>query len=144
MKAWGAEDRSIFWRIAEIVGRAARDQPDEAYVAVGHLLLNRIGGDWVSPPAPEACDPRHGLLADAECELGIAAQSPGFCEQAAEFPGERDRDSLLHALSVLARICAGEIEDPTGGAARCHRHDETPRWAEGETPRALIGHWFFY
>lgn len=144
MKACGVENRSLLWRVAEIVGRAAGDQPEEAYAAVGHVLINRIGGDWSSPAPAGRPDLRHALLEEAERELGLRSAVPGFCDREGCCHADAEQDSILCALSVVARICAGEIEDPTGGATRCHRHDNTPPWAEGRKPLALIGHWFFY
>ena len=38
----------------------------------------------------------------------------------------------------------GEGPDPTRGATRFHRHDETPDWSRRSIPVALIGHYLFY
>lgn len=44
----------------------------------------------------------------------------------------------------LACAVAGQGADPTGGAARFHRHTEHPAWARTRRPTALIGRFLFY
>ncbi len=53
-------------------------------------------------------------------------------------------DDLLECLYVAAGVITGDIPDPTGGSCHYHASNVHPKWAEGHTSHATIGHHLFY
>ena len=120
--------------IALIVLDRARGDSDEGQEAFVSMLLNcraaRAGG---------AGCPARLREGGAPC---LDARWPGLRDAAAraDFADAEFRRALVAVLLVVS----GLRRDRTQGATRFHAHDETPGWAEGETPKALIGRHFFY
>ncbi|NJM33354.1 MAG: hypothetical protein HC850_00205 [Rhodomicrobium sp.] len=59
----------------------------------------------------------------------------------ASFISTADR-CRLYAVNSL--VWAGDLDDETGGAIACHRHDKSPSWARSRTPTALLGPFLFF
>jgi hypothetical protein len=117
-------------RLAQSLMAAAALEPEEAQVAVAWLARNVIAGCGRS--VDEGCARLRSLLANRAIEINPCGAS-GFADK-----------QFCRTFSILCRVWAGDLEDPTSGATTAHRHDETPSWAEGIPATALIGPWVFY
>lgn len=97
---------------------------DEVLEALSWVFLNRRAG---GEPQQALLQPEH-------------ASPDWMARQLAEpFSPEHAR-----VFASLARVLAGGVADPTGGATRFHCHHETPAWAAHMEARALIGPYLFY
>lgn len=83
-------------------------------------------------------------LPPADCCARMLCLAAGSGLAEGLFEGAACRRGIADSLELLRAVWAGEHLDPTGGAVRAHRHEESPLWADGAWPTTLIGPWIFY
>lgn len=52
--------------------------------------------------------------------------------------------AFSRVLANVWLVCHGDIPDPTAGAVRFHRHDQSPYWSKNYEPSALMGRRIYY
>jgi hypothetical protein len=55
-----------------------------------------------------------------------------------------DEPTFASCWRIAKRAFSGALQDPTGGAVRCHELGSSPAWAVGLNPSAWIGSYLFY
>jgi len=55
-----------------------------------------------------------------------------------------DEPTFASCWRIAKRAVSGALQDPTGGAVRCHELGSSPAWAMGLNPSAWIGSYLFY
>jgi hypothetical protein len=55
-----------------------------------------------------------------------------------------DEPTFASCWRIAKRAISGALQDPTGGAVRCHELGSSPAWAAGLNPSAWIGSYLFY
>lgn len=136
---------SVFGRedLARSVWLTTYDAPMVEAEAVAWMIKNRLL--WGYRPAADAADTVAGskrkLLQICRQfiheEYGAVSLNGGA-------PAAFDNAQFSRAFSTICLVWNGDVEDPTNGATRCHRHDQLPNWAMEAEPSALIGSRFFY
>lgn len=118
----------------------AVDGPHAVEIEAAAGLLLDLGGEHsvrvVEALAAVLANRRHqGLPLDGEVR-GLAEASARFAPQA---------DERLRLCRRIARRALGaSLADPTGGAIRFHRVDDSPDWARRLMPVAVVGPFLFY
>jgi N-acetylmuramoyl-L-alanine amidase len=118
----------------------AVDGPHSAEIEAAAEMLLDLGGEHsvrvVEALAAVLANRRHqGLPLDGEVR-GLAEASARFAPQA---------DERLRLCRRIARRALGaSLADPTGGAIRFHRVDDSPDWARRLMPVAVVGPFLFY
>lgn len=115
-------------RLARSLWEIAADEAEDAQVAIAWVVRNLIAGRGKS--VEESCECLRSLRPD---QAGDRTRECGFSDR-----------GYCRTFSILCRVWAGDIDDPTSGATTAHRHDEAPAWAEDIAATALIGPWLFY
>jgi N-acetylmuramoyl-L-alanine amidase len=70
-------------------------------------------------------------------------QARGLAEAGARFAPEADARLRL-CRRIARRALGASLADPTGGAIRFHRVDDSPDWARRLMPVAVVGPFLFY
>jgi N-acetylmuramoyl-L-alanine amidase len=118
----------------------AVDGPHAAEIEAAAEMLLDLGGEHsvrvVEALAAVLANRRHqGLPLDGEVR-GLAEARARFAPQA---------DERLRLCRRIARRALGaSLADPTGGAIRFHRVDDSPDWARRLMPVAVVGPFLFY
>jgi N-acetylmuramoyl-L-alanine amidase len=105
-------------------------------VAIAWVIRNRAarGGWWGNSIA--SCCRKRGAF---------AGWSPTDPTRALIRRLRSDTDALFRqCLAAAAAVLTGLEPDPTQGATYAHAIQDTPAWAEGQTPCATIGTRHFY
>lgn len=116
---------SVALKLSELIQNISPPAEESDYVAIAYTTRNRME--------------RGGCLDDIITEARLTEVGQNSCQAACSAP-----DSILRSLSIVSGVFAGLYEDPTRGATRFHRHDETPSWAEGRPSNALLGPYIYY
>lgn len=119
---------------ASAVLRGVGTQPEMVKSAVTWAIRNRL--------QQEADLAQLSHRAIGEICLAVIADLPPT-EKCALQPCEDGREQA-RSFAVTGLVWADAIDDPTGGASRCHWHDTLPHWARDLEPSALIGPVMFY
>lgn len=119
---------------ARAVAHMAGDQPDDIRACLAWVIKNRLTRAAAACAAlPDLARTCKDVLFEA---LGPRQRTEGGAALS-------DREwSRIYAVSCL--VWAGELDDPTGGATSCHRHDLRKKWARDREPTALLGPYIFY
>lgn len=124
--------------MAAAVAVAAGDGSEAEQIALAHALATRARRRSRRFAGRRRLDPQNCR----EAALGLLSDiSAGGRTRV---PAKASAPAFWSALGLVCQAMAGEGDDPTRGATRCHRHDVAPRWAEGLAPQALVGRLFFY
>jgi hypothetical protein len=119
---------------ARTVAELGCDQPEEVRSSLAWVLKNRL----------EQVKSAFGTLPDIPqaCESVLREALPPRRRRGGVLPLSDAELCRIRATNYL--VWAGDLDDRTGGAIACHRHDTSPAWSRHRMPTALLGSFLFF
>ena len=119
--------------LARTIYFEAGGQSAEEMAAVGHVVINRVGG---SAFPDDVCAVIREGGESAPCQFSW------WCDGRSDVP--IDRAEYDRAVGVARDVLEGRVEDPTNGANMFHNRGASPNWAKVAERRGQIGDQLFY
>lgn len=119
---------------AQTVARLGGDQPDPIRASLAWMIRNRLRlGTCARQTMPDISRACQDILREAvgdprQIAVNNRLSTADWCR--------------VYAINCL--VWAGDVDDQTGGAISCHRHDIIRAWARNRTPTALLGPYIFF
>ncbi|MBZ0215336.1 MAG: hypothetical protein K8F25_02185 [Fimbriimonadaceae bacterium] len=130
--------------VAKTVWLLSGGEAGEAQVALAWLIRNRAD---VAARRVARCDADHPVYGDgslaAACRSVLDEDGTGIFSDPLEWAPLTD-GAFNRVLANVWLVWNGDLPDPTAGAVRFHRHDQTPCWSATCKPSALMGKRIYY
>lgn len=125
-------------RLARFLHATAGAEPVRTCEALAAAIVNQASYPLASETA------RSDAGSHIRRAARLAACVDATCSQPLAAAPDPDDPLYASCLRVARRAIAGALRDPTAGAVRFHALAHRPSWAEGLSPKALIGSFLFY
>jgi N-acetylmuramoyl-L-alanine amidase len=118
----------------------AVDGPHAAEIEAAAEMLLDLGGEH----SVRVVEALAAVLANRRLQgLPLDGEVRGLAEAGARFAPQAD-ERLRLCRRIARRALGASLADPTGGAIRFHRVDDSPDWARRLMPVAVVGPFLFY